>query len=95
MPATSCFAIAAGATNASELGRQLSVSKQAAAKTIALLEKRGYVSRAAAPGSRRKRLHVTDLGYEVLVEPDAGARAEYDDELYAAEEADKLQMLSK
>src|SRR6201746_1521070 len=26
---------------------------------------------------------LTDLGYEVLVEPDAGARAEYDDELYA------------
>ena len=25
---------------------------------------------------------LTDLGYEVLVEPDAGARAEYDDELY-------------
>ena len=26
---------------------------------------------------------LTDLGYEVLVEPEAGARAEYDDELYA------------
>src|SRR6201746_1805361 len=26
---------------------------------------------------------LTDLGYEVLVEPDAGARAEYADELYA------------
>ncbi len=26
---------------------------------------------------------LTDLGYEVLVEPDAGTRAEYDDELYA------------
>src|SRR3954468_2882180 len=26
---------------------------------------------------------LTDLGYEVLVEPGAGARAEYDDELYA------------
>lgn len=26
---------------------------------------------------------LTDLGYEVLVEPDAGSRAEYDDELYA------------
>ncbi|MCW2821641.1 MAG: transhydrogenase subunit alpha, partial [Marmoricola sp.] len=26
---------------------------------------------------------LTDLGYEVLVEPDAGRRAEYDDDLYA------------
>jgi DNA-binding MarR family transcriptional regulator len=59
-------AIAAGAGNASELGRQLSVSKQAAAKTIAILEERGYVSRDAPPGGRRKRLHVTDLGYEVM-----------------------------
>jgi DNA-binding MarR family transcriptional regulator len=59
-------AIAAGAGNASELGRHLSVSKQAAAKTIAVLQDRGYVSRDAPPGMRRKRLQVTDLGYEVM-----------------------------
>ena len=40
-------AIAAGADNASELGRRLSVSKQAAAKTVAVLEERGYVARDA------------------------------------------------
>ena len=42
-------AIAAGADNASELGRRLSVSKQAAAKTIALLQDRGYVAGDADP----------------------------------------------
>jgi len=35
-------AIASGAENASELGRRLSVSKQAAAKAIALLEEQGF-----------------------------------------------------
>ncbi|PRY43279.1 MarR family winged helix-turn-helix transcriptional regulator [Umezawaea tangerina] len=60
-------AIAAGADNASELGRRLSVSKQAAAKTIAVLQDRGYVSRGADPvDARRKRLEVTPLGFEVL-----------------------------
>ena len=32
---------------------------------------------------------LTDLGYEVLVEPEAGARAEYADELYAEAGADR------
>ena len=60
-------AIAAGADNASELGRRLSVSKQAAAKTIAVLQERGYVARDPDPlDARRKRLQVTDLGFEVL-----------------------------
>ncbi|MER7922981.1 MarR family transcriptional regulator [Streptomyces sp. NPDC096057] len=60
-------AIAAGADNASELGRRLSVSKQAAAKTIAVLQERGYVARDADPlDARRKRLQVTALGFEVL-----------------------------
>ncbi|MET1071236.1 MAG: MarR family winged helix-turn-helix transcriptional regulator [Umezawaea sp.] len=60
-------AIAAGADNASELGRRLSVSKQAAAKTIAVLQDRGYVSRDPDPAdARRKRLQVTPLGFEVL-----------------------------
>src|ERR1700690_4067745 len=60
-------AIAAGADNASELGRRLSVSKQAAAKTVAVLEERGYVTRGADPlDARRKRLQVTELGFEVM-----------------------------
>jgi DNA-binding MarR family transcriptional regulator len=60
-------AIAAGADNASELGRRMSVSKQAAAKTIAVLQERGYVTRDADPlDARRKRLQVTPLGFDVL-----------------------------
>ena len=60
-------AIAAGADNASELGRRLAVSKQAAAKTVAVLEERGYVARSADPlDARRKRLQVTALGFEVM-----------------------------
>ena len=65
-------AIAAGADNASELGRRLSVSKQAAAKTIAVLQERGYVARDADPrDARRKRLQVTALGFEVLRQGEA------------------------
>jgi DNA-binding MarR family transcriptional regulator len=60
-------AIASGADDASELGRRLSVSKQAAAKTVAVLEGRGYVARGADPlDARRKPLQVTALGYEVM-----------------------------
>jgi len=60
-------AIAAGAGNASELGRRLSVSKQAAAKTIAVLQERGYVTRDTDPRhARRMLLQVTPLGFEVL-----------------------------
>jgi DNA-binding MarR family transcriptional regulator len=60
-------AIAAGADNASELGRRLSISKQAAAKTVAALEERGYVARGADPrDARRKHLEVTALGFEVM-----------------------------
>jgi DNA-binding MarR family transcriptional regulator len=65
-------AIAAGADNGSELGRRLSVSKQAAAKTVAVLEARGYVVRAPDPlDARRKRLQVTALGFEVMREGEA------------------------
>ena len=60
-------AIAAGADNASELGRRMSVSKQAAAKTIAVLQERGYVGRDADPGdARRKKLQVTERGSTML-----------------------------
>src|SRR5215469_13119514 len=60
-------AIADGADNASELGRRLSIAKQSAAKTIAVLEERGYVAREKDPrDARRKRLEVTALGFEVM-----------------------------
>jgi DNA-binding MarR family transcriptional regulator len=59
--------IAAGAGSTSELGRRLSVSKQAAAKTVAVLQDRGYVTSEPDPGdARRKRLQVTPLGFDVL-----------------------------
>ena len=60
-------AIDGGAESASELGRRLAVSKQAAAKTIAALEALGYVSREADPhDARRKRLRVTARGHEMM-----------------------------
>jgi len=60
-------AIDGGAGTASALGRRLSVSKQAAAKTIAALEELGYVDRGPDPDdARRKRLEVTDRGHELM-----------------------------
>ena len=51
----------------SELGRRLSVSKQAAAKTIASLQQLGYVDREVdRSDGRRKRVHVTPRGYELM-----------------------------
>ena len=65
-------AIAGGADNASDLGRRLSISKQAAAKVVALLEDRGYVARMDdAADSRRKLLTVTPLGHEVMQQGEA------------------------
>src|SRR5713226_605081 len=65
-------AIAAGAGNASELGRRLAVSRQAEAKTIAVLQERGYVTRDTAPRhARRMLLQVTPLGFEVLRQGEA------------------------
>ncbi|MEK4519317.1 MarR family transcriptional regulator [Paenibacillus sp. FSL H8-0122] len=62
-------AIASGADSASELGRRLMVSKQAAAKTIDILQKRAYVVREVDPlDARRKRLRVTARGLEMLRE---------------------------
>lgn len=61
------MAIEAGAVSASDLGRSLSVSKQAAAKTIATLERRGYLSVEADPeDARRKKLEVTAKGKDVM-----------------------------
>lgn len=65
-------AIASGADDASQLAQRLSVSKQAAAKTIAVLQDRGYVTRDSDPlDARRKRLHVTSRGFDVLKEGEA------------------------
>jgi DNA-binding MarR family transcriptional regulator len=62
-------AIVAGADSAADLGRRMSVSRQAAAKTIDILLERGYVAREADPGdARRKRLRVTTLGRKVMRE---------------------------
>lgn len=56
-----------GAATASELGRRLGVTKQAAAKTIAALEALGYVERTADPGdARRKQIRVTPRGHELM-----------------------------
>jgi DNA-binding MarR family transcriptional regulator len=52
---------------ASELGRRLGVSKQAAAKTVASLESVGYVRRGPDPGDARAvRLQRTARGAEML-----------------------------
>ena len=59
----------AGADNASDLGRRMSVTKQAAAKTIAALEERNYVGREPDPADKRRmRLYVTDHGLAMLRE---------------------------
>ncbi|KAA0940515.1 MarR family winged helix-turn-helix transcriptional regulator [Streptomyces apricus] len=60
-------AIHSGADSASELGRRMSVTKQAAAKTIATLEERNYVAREPDPADgRRVRLRVTDHGLAMM-----------------------------
>lgn len=65
-------AIDRGADSASELGRALSVTKQAAARTIAVLEQRSWVSVEADPEDRRRRrIRVTDLGHRIMSEGEA------------------------
>ncbi len=60
--------ILAGADTTSELARQLGVSKQAAAKTVAFLEAEGYVTSDADPrDSRRRRLQITDAGHALML----------------------------
>ena len=60
-------AILAGSGTTSDVGRRLSVSKQAAAKTVAVLVERGYVSSEPDPSdARRNRLEVTARGLDVL-----------------------------
>jgi len=64
--------VAAGAGSVSEVGRRTSVSKQAAAKTVAFLEESAYVLRTPDPDDgRRARLIVTDHGYLLMREGEA------------------------
>lgn len=78
-------AILAGADDASKLGRATAVTKQAAAKTVAALEERGYVSRTPDPAdARRMRLEVTPLGREMLAVGEAifdQLRREWEDQV--------------
>jgi DNA-binding MarR family transcriptional regulator len=65
-------AIAGGAGTASEVGRRTSVSKQAAAKTVAFLEEAGYVRRTPDGRDRRRsQLTVTDRGVSLMSEGEA------------------------
>ena len=60
-------AIGVRGTTAVELAARLGVSKQAAGKTIANLEKQGYVERTASPtDARAKIVHLTVRGVEFL-----------------------------
>src|SRR5882762_9759151 len=77
-------AIGDGVT-ASELGRRLGVSKQAAGKTIEGLERDGYVERVADPAdARSKIIRMTPRGAEVqqlAFETMAGLRARWAERL--------------
>ena len=65
-------AILSGADSASDLGRRMSVTKQAAAETISVLQGRGYVAREPDPADRRRvRLRVTEEGLALLREGEA------------------------
>ena len=60
-------AVSDGARTTSDLGRQLGVSKQAAARTVTFLLERGYVDQTADEhDARRKRLSVTPRGTDLL-----------------------------
>ena len=60
-------AIGPTGVTASELGRRLGVSKQAAGKTVDRLEKLGYVTRAGDDrDARRKLIRLTARGVELL-----------------------------
>jgi DNA-binding MarR family transcriptional regulator len=62
-------AILSGADSASELGRRMSVTKQAAAKTLSVLEERRYVMREPDLTDRRRmHIRVTDRGLAMLQE---------------------------
>jgi DNA-binding MarR family transcriptional regulator len=75
-----------GAT-ASELGRRLGVSKQAAGKTVDRLVELGYAERTADAGdARRKLVRLTPRGYDALARSAVvfeQLRAEWTDQLGA------------
>ena len=81
-------AIRSGADSASELGRRMAVTKQSAAKTIAVLEERDYVTREPDPADgRRMRLRVTERGLAMMRAGEAifdDLRAEWEDQVGAA-----------
>ena len=65
-------AVASGADTASELGRRLTITKQAAAKTIVGLQQSGYVEIDGDPDDARlKRIRVTDHGFQMLSDSEA------------------------
>jgi len=65
-------AIDAGASNASELGRRMAVTKQAALRTISVLLERGWIAREDDLDDRRRmKLRVTALGHEVMATGEA------------------------
>ncbi|MEO6533388.1 MAG: MarR family transcriptional regulator [Pseudolysinimonas sp.] len=65
-------AIEGGAVSVSEVGRRMSVSKQAAAKTITFLEEGKYVARSPDPrDGRRSRLTVTERGVSLMHDGEA------------------------
>jgi len=60
-------AVGRDGVTASELGRRLGVSKQAAGKTVDRLEKLGYVTRAGdTRDARRKTIRLTGSGVDLL-----------------------------
>jgi len=60
-------AIGVAGTTASELGRRLGVTKQAAGKTVDRLTRLGYVERAASVAdARAKVVRLTPLGLDLL-----------------------------
>ncbi|MFJ2894785.1 MarR family winged helix-turn-helix transcriptional regulator [Streptomyces sp. NPDC087218] len=66
-------AVGRGGATASEIGRRLGVSKQAAGKTVERLEALGYVERVDDPrDGRRKLVRLTARGVDVLVKSAEG-----------------------
>ncbi|TQF74825.1 winged helix DNA-binding protein [Rhodococcus spelaei] len=60
-------AVGLDGASASEVGRRLGISKQAAGKTLDRLESMGYVSRQPDPSdARAKRVVLTELGLDSL-----------------------------
>jgi DNA-binding MarR family transcriptional regulator len=80
-------AVGTDGVTVAELARRLGVSKQAAAKTAAALERLGYARSEEDPDDRRaRRVHRTDRGRDLLdvsAQVLAGVRAAWSDQLGA------------